>query len=207
MNNINNKFVSLLYSTKITREDRHRLNGHKSCVLWFTGLPGAGKSTLAAEVEKKIYQRQVRSYVLDGDNIRLGLNNDLGFSPRDRRENIRRVGEVSKMFMDAGLFVLVSFISPYEKNRALVRSLFRPGDYVEIHVKCLLEVCEQRDPKGLYRQARLGMIKNFTGLTAPYETPLNPELTIETDKQTPEACTKQIISYLEDNGYLISCST
>lgn len=185
-------------------EDRKQLNGHNSYVLWFTGLSGAGKSTLAVEIERELYKRQIRSYILDGDNIRHGLNNDLGFSPEDRRENIRRIGEVAKLFYNAGIVVLSAFISPYRRDRESVRRLFKPGEFVEIYVKCALEECERRDPKALYQKVHQGIIQNFTGVSAPYEAPVNPELIVETDKQTLEDSVQKIISYLENNGYFNS---
>ena len=189
------------HNCKITKEDRYLLNGHRGCVLWLTGLSGAGKSTLAAKLEAELYRRQVRAYVLDGDTIRSGLNNDLGFNPEDRRENIRRIGEVAKLFFDAGFFVLSALISPYRKDRRLARSLFQQGEFLEIYVKCAMAECERRDPKGLYKKARHGIIKNFTGISSPYEAPISPELIIETDQQPLQECVRQIISYLEDHGY------
>ena len=192
----------LWHNTKISKEDRQRLNKHKSCVLWFTGLSGAGKSTLAIEVESRLFNDGIRSYVLDGDNIRHGLNNNLGFSPEDRKENIRRIGEVSKLFVDSGMFALTAFISPYSEDRDLVRSLHGEGEYIEVYVKCSLEICEQRDPKGLYKKARTGLIKEFTGISAPYEEPVEPELIVETDQQDIEASVTQVITYLKDHGYL-----
>jgi len=188
--------------TKVSREDRYRLNKHKSCLLWFTGLSGAGKSTLAIALEKELYDFGIRSYVLDGDNIRHGLNKNLGFSPEDRKENIRRIGEVAKLFVDAGLFALSAFISPYREDRQMVRERFAPGEFIEVYVKCPLEVCERRDPKGLYKKARKGEIQNFTGISAPYEEPLNPEIIVETDKQTLEQSVQQIIGYLKERGLL-----
>lgn len=189
-----------LHNSKITKKERYLLNGHKGYVLWFTGLSGAGKSTLAVELETELYQRKIRSYMLDGDNIRSGLNNNLGFSPEDRRENIRRIGEVAKLLFDAGLFVLSAFISPYREDRELVRSLFKQGEFLEIYVKCAIEECERRDPKGLYKKARHGIIKDFTGISAPYEAPENPDLIVETDKQTLKESVEKIISYLKNNG-------
>ncbi|WP_092472247.1 adenylyl-sulfate kinase [Desulfotruncus arcticus] len=191
----------LSHNCKITKEDRYLLNGHRGCVLWLTGLSGAGKSTLAAELEAELYRRRVHAYVLDGDTIRSGLNNDLGFNPEDRRENIRRIGEVAKLFFDAGFFVLSALISPYRKDRRLARSLFQQGEFLEIYVKCAMAECERRDPKGLYKKARHGIIKNFTGISSPYEAPISPELIIETDQQPLQECVRQIISYLEDHGY------
>ncbi|MTI85702.1 MAG: adenylyl-sulfate kinase [Firmicutes bacterium] len=192
------------HNNKVTKEDRHLLNGHKSCVLWFTGLSGAGKSTLAVEVEKELYKRQIHSYVLDGDNVRHGLNKDLGFSDEDRQENIRRIGEVSKLFVDAGLFAISAFISPFIEDRQKVRDLFNEGDFIEVHVKCGLEECEKRDPKGLYEKARQGIIKDFTGISSPYEAPINPEVVVDTEKLTIEECVEQVVNYLGNNGYINS---
>jgi len=190
------------HPTLINKMDRQRLNQHKSCVLWFTGLSASGKSTIANEVEKRLHDMQVRSYLLDGDNIRKGLNKNLGFSPEDRKENIRRIGEVAALFVDAGLFVLTAFISPYREDRAMVRSLFPEGEFIEIHVHCPLEVCEQRDPKGLYQRARQQQIPEFTGITAPYEEPDQPELVLETDKQSVEDAAEQVIRYLTTHHLL-----
>ncbi|WAA11382.1 adenylyl-sulfate kinase [Fervidibacillus albus] len=186
----------------VTKEDRQALNGHKSAVLWFTGLSGAGKSTLSVEVEKELHQRGIRTYILDGDNIRHGLNKNLGFSAEDRKENIRRIGEVSKLMVDAGIVTLTAFISPYREDRNMVRQLHGEKEFVEIYVKCSLEECERRDPKGLYKKARAGEIKGFTGIDDPYEAPENPELIVETDKQTLKQSVQQVITYLEKNGYL-----
>lgn len=200
---LNKKATNVVWhKNKVAKEDRHRLYGHKSCVLWFTGLSGAGKSTTAVEVEKELYRLKIHSYVLDGDNIRHGLNNNLGFSAKDRQENIRRVGEVAKLFVDAGLFVVTAFISPFREDRLKVRELFEPGEFVEIYVQCSLEECENRDPKGLYEKARQGQIKDFTGISSPYEAPINPELVVDTENLSVEQCVQQVISYLEDNGYI-----
>ena len=186
------------YTGRIKRKDRERMKGHKSFILWFTGLPGSGKSTLAYRVEELLYEQGIHTYVLDGDNIRMGLNKDLGFSKEDRRENIRRIGEVAKLFIDAGIVVLTAFISPYRRDREFVRNLVNNGDFIEVYVKCPLEICEQRDPKGLYKKARAGIIKNFTGIDDPYEEPENPEIVVETDKMTIDECAQKIISYLKD---------
>ncbi|RMA93319.1 adenylyl-sulfate kinase [Hydrogenothermus marinus] len=182
----------------ITKEDRQRQKGHKSAILWFTGLSGSGKSTLAHAVEEKLFERGINTYVLDGDNIRTGLNKDLGFSAEDREENIRRIGEVAKLFVDAGIITLTAFISPYRKDRNFVRNLVEEDEFIEIYVKCPLEVCEQRDVKGLYKKARQGIIKNFTGIDDPYEEPENPEIVVETDKMSLEESVKKIIDYLEN---------
>lgn len=187
----------------ITKEDRERLNGHKGVCIWYTGLSGSGKSTIAIEVENLLFKKVIRSYVLDGDNIRHGLNNDLGFSPEDRTENIRRIGEVSKLFVDAGLIVMTAFISPYRSDRRQVRDLMFKGEFVEVYVKCDLEVCEQRDPKGLYKKARAGEIKEFTGIDAPYEEPENPELIINTSEITDvRTNANRVIDFLVEKKYL-----
>jgi adenylylsulfate kinase len=184
----------------VTRADREKINGHKGCIVWLTGLSGSGKSTIAVDLEKRLWERGIRSYILDGDNIRHGLNKNLGFSPADRTENIRRIGEVAKLFTDAGVVALTAFISPYRADRDQVRALMAAGDFVEVHVDCPVEVCEQRDVKGLYKKARAGEIKEFTGISAPYEAPTKAELTINTAGQSVEASANQILAYLEKQG-------
>lgn len=184
------------HSATVAKEDRQRLNGHQSCVLWFTGLSGAGKSTLANAVEKKLYELGKRTYILDGDNVRHGLNKDLGFSPADRTENIRRIAEVSKLFVDAGLIAVTAFISPFREDREIARNLLAPGEFIEVYVKCSLNECENRDPKGLYAKARKGEIPEFTGISSPYEEPVDPELVIETDQLSLQESVDQIIQYL-----------
>jgi adenylylsulfate kinase len=187
----------------ITRKDRERLGGHRGACLWFTGLSGSGKSSIAREVENLLYEQGVRTYVLDGDNIRHGLNNDLGFSPEDRNENIRRIGEVSKLFVDAGIIVMTAFISPYIKDRDRARNIMEEGTFIEIYVEADLETCEERDPKGLYKKARVGEIKEFTGISAPYESPPKPELIINTTLGTSVSNNaKKVIDYLKSNNYL-----
>jgi adenylylsulfate kinase len=188
----------------ITREDRQQLNGHRGCTVWLTGLSGSGKSTIAVELEKRLLERGVRTYILDGDNIRHGLNKNLGFSPGDRTENIRRIGEVAKLFSDAGLVALTAFISPYRADRDQVRAIMQPGDFIEVFVDCPVEVCEQRDVKGLYKKARAGEIKEFTGISAPYEAPSKPEMVIETSGQSVEKSALQILAYLERQGIVRS---
>ncbi len=197
------KFI-IPHRGNINKKDRQRLMGHKSAILWFTGLSGSGKSTLAHAVEEKLYTIGIHTYVLDGDNIRTGLNKDLGFSEKDRQENIRRIGEVAKLFVDAGLIVLTAFISPYRKDRNFVRNLVEDGEFIEIYVKCPLEVCEQRDVKGLYKKAREGIIKNFTGIDDPYEEPENPEITVETHIETVEESVSKIVNYLIKKGIIPS---
>lgn len=188
--------------SNVTREERYLLNKHGSCALWLTGLSGSGKSTIAFALEKELYRHHINSYVLDGDNIRHGLNRDLGFSEEDRAENIRRIGEVSKLFVDAGIFVIAAFISPSKYDRATVRELFHPDDFIEIYIKCSLEECERRDPKGLYRRARDGSIPNFTGISAPYDVPVNPSLTIDTEQLTVEQSVQAVLHYLKLGNHI-----
>jgi adenylylsulfate kinase len=188
--------------TKVKKEDRQLMNKHKSCVLWLTGLSGSGKSTIAMELEKKLFELGIHTFILDGDNLRYGLNKNLGFSPEDRKENVIRIGEVSKLFVDAGIIVLTACISPYREDREMVRNMFGKNEFLEVYVKCSLEECERRDPKGLYQKAREGKINCFTGISAPYEEPLDPELLIESDRQLPIDAVNEIISYLNSNGYL-----
>ncbi len=188
--------------TIIRKEDRFRLNEHSSCVLWFTGLSGSGKSTLAHRVEEALYKEKVHTYVLDGDNIRLGLNSNLSFSAEDRSENIRRIGEVAKLFTDAGILVLTAFISPFREDRDRVRNLLQKDEFIEVFVDCSLEVCEARDVKGLYQKARSGKIKQFTGIDSPYEPPINPEIIVQTDKQSLDESVAVIMSYLKEYHYI-----
>ncbi|WP_096201141.1 adenylyl-sulfate kinase [Bacillus sp. FJAT-45350] len=190
------------HNTTISKDERQERNKHKSTILWFTGLSGSGKSTLANAVEKKLYDSGVNSYVLDGDNVRHGLNKGLGFSDEDRKENIRRIGEVAKLFVDAGLITCTAFISPFKEDRNQVREIVEDGEFIEIFVKCSLEECENRDPKGLYKKARAGEIPEFTGISSPYEEPENPELVIETDKHTIEESVDLIIQYLKNKEVL-----
>ena len=184
------------HDLEITRELRENLNGYKSKLLWFTGISGSGKSTIANKLEKELFSKGLRTYILDGDNIRHGLNNDLGFSDPDRVENIRRVAEVSKLMLDAGIFVISSFISPFSSDRAMVRELISDEDYVEIFVDISLEVAESRDPKGLYKKARSGQIPNFTGISSPYEKPTSPDIKINSEKHSVEECIKIILDKL-----------
>lgn len=186
----------------ITGEDRERLLGQKGYTLWFTGLSRSGKSTLATEVEKRLYERGYATFILDGDNIRHGLNRDLGFSPEDREENIRRIGEVARLLSRAGIINMTAFISPYRADRRRARELVNEGEFIEIFCKCPVEACEKRDQKGLYKKARAGEIGEFTGISAPYEEPENPEITIDTEKDTIEEAVSRIISYLERNGLI-----
>ncbi len=186
----------------VTKERRYEVTGHKACILWFTGLSGSGKSTLANAVEESLHREGRLTYLLDGDNIRHGLNRDLGFSTEDRMENIRRIGEVARLFCDAGLIVLTSFISPFQKDRDQVRSLVGRGEFVEIFVTCSLDTCEKRDPKGMYKKARAGEIREFTGIDSPYEEPENPEIVINTEEQTVEDSLDKIITYLKERGII-----
>jgi adenylylsulfate kinase len=190
------------HHSSITKKDRHLLSGHKSCVLWFTGLSGSGKSTLANAVDYALFQDGLRSYVLDGDNIRHGLNRDLSFGAEGRKENIRRIGEVAKLFVDSGQIVLSAFISPFKEDREIVRTMFEAEEFIEIFVKCPIQVCENRDPKGLYKKARKGEIPEFTGISSPYEIPSHPEVVIETDKMTIEKSVEKIKAYLKDKKIL-----
>ena len=184
----------------VNHEDREKLNGHKGATVWLTGLSGSGKSTIAVDLEKRLAERGVRTYILDGDNVRHGLNKNLGFSPEDRTENIRRIGEVAKLFTDGGLVAITAFISPYRADRDQVRALMKPGDFIEIHVDCPVEVCEQRDVKGLYKKARAGEIKEFTGISAPYEAPEKAELTIKSHELSVDAAVAKIVDYLTSKG-------
>ncbi len=186
----------------ITKSDRERLIQQKGVVIWFTGLSSSGKSTIARAVEERLFERGHLSYVLDGDNIRHGLNKNLGFSPEDREENIRRIGEVAKLFADAGFVTMTAFISPYRKDRNRNRELLQKGEFSEVFVKVSLDVAEERDPKGLYKKARAGEIKEFTGISAPYEEPLNPELILDTDKLGLTQCQDAVIRYLVENGII-----
>jgi adenylylsulfate kinase len=186
----------------VSRADREKLLGQKGVTVWLTGLSGAGKSTIAVLLEQLLIERGRLVYRLDGDNLRHGLNKNLGFSAEDRAENIRRVGEVAKLFTDAGVVVVASFISPYRRDRDAVRSLMEVGDFVEVYVKVSVETAERRDPKGLYRKARAGEIKGFTGIDDPYEEPEHPELVLPTEQFSPEQCARMIAEYLDANGYL-----
>ncbi|MEK4273018.1 adenylyl-sulfate kinase [Paenibacillus sp. FSL R7-0026] len=189
-------------SSSINRQDREKHNGHRSRAIWFTGLSGAGKSTLAFALEQYLYDQGVRCYVLDGDNVRHGLNRDLGFTAGDRQENLRRIGEVSKLMVDAGLFVLSAFISPHEQDREMVRQLFEPDDFIEIYVRCSIQECERRDPKGLYKKARNGDIPHFTGISAPYDVPKSPSFIIDTEQWSIEEAVQEIVQHLEQIGAL-----
>ena len=184
----------------VTRARRQEQNKHKSVVLWFTGLSGSGKSTLAHALEEELHQRGSRTYVLDGDNVRHGLCGDLGFSLEDRVENIRRVGELSKLFLESGIITLTAFISPFKSDRDLVRNLMPHGDFLEIYCRCPLEICEERDVKGLYKKARAGEIKDFTGISSPYEAPDKPELIVDTGERELGICVGEVIGLLKSRG-------
>lgn len=188
--------------TTVSRAHRELQNGHKAIVLWFTGLSGAGKSTLAQAVEEYLHTHSCHTIVLDGDNVRHGLCSDLGFSDEDREENIRRIGEVAKLFLEGGVITLTAFISPFIKDRNKVRALMLEGDFVEIYCKADIKVCEDRDVKGLYKKAREGKIPNFTGISSPYEEPVNPELTIDTGSLPVGECVSQVVQYLRERAVL-----
>jgi adenylylsulfate kinase len=187
------------HEQSLTKDDRRKQNRHNSFVIWFTGLSGSGKSTLANALASRLFHDDVRNYVLDGDNVRHGLNKDLGFSEEDRTENIRRIGEVAKLFVDSGQVVLTAFISPFQADRKLVRDLLDEKEFIEVYVKCSIDTCEERDPKGLYVKARQGLIKDFTGINSPYEEPGNPEIVVESDRTTVEESVEQVIQYLKQN--------
>lgn len=209
------------HAHSVTREERWKLMGHKGCILWFTGLSACGKSTIANAVDRKLHDAGVHTYVLDGDNIRFGLNKDakqlkekqgfeegaakrfgLGFSAEDRAENIRRIGEVAKLFAESGILTATAFISPYRADRDKVRAIMEPGGFVEIHVDATVETCEARDPKGLYKKARAGEIKGFTGIDDPYEAPEKPELVLDSNNKGIDELSNEVIAYLKANGYI-----
>ncbi len=193
---------TIWHHATVTRARREQLHGHRGAVLWFTGLSGAGKSTLAHAVEENLFQRGCRTFVFDGDNVRHGLCADLGFSAKDRAENIRRIGEMAKLFLEAGGIALTAFISPFHSDRNRVRTLVPHGDFFEIYCRASIEVCEQRDVKGLYQRARAGQISDFTGISSPYEEPDAPELAVDTGIQTLETCVDRVIDMLETRGVL-----
>ncbi len=195
------KSTNVVYhQSTVSREKRNQLNGHKSVVIWFTGLSGSGKSTLAHAVEEKLFNKDCRTFVLDGDNVRHGLSFNLGFSDDDRKENIRRIGEVAKLMTEAGVIIIAAFISPFKKDRNMVRNLMPHGDFIEIYCKASLKLCESRDVKGLYKKARAGEIKNYTGIDSPYEQPGSPELVINTEKESLEESTKRVVEFLKARG-------
>ncbi len=190
------------HNVQIDRSDRNRLNAHRSGLIWLTGLSASGKSTIAHEVEKRLFDRGIRTYVLDGDNVRHGINSNLTFSREDRKENLRRIVEVSKLFVDAGILVLAAFISPYKEDRAYIRSRFADDNFLEIYVKCAVEECEQRDPKGQYKKARAGIIKNYTGISSPYEEPENPHLLLDTENLDLDSSVANILDLLERHEFI-----
>ena len=192
----------IYHQASVTRQRRNKLNNHRSVVLWFTGLSGSGKSTLAHSLEEKLFQKGCRTFVLDGDNVRHGLNSNLDFSEAGRTENIRRISEVSKLMLESGLIVMTAFISPINKDRGEARQLISNEDFIEIYCKASIETCETRDVKGLYKRARAGEITNYTGIDSPYEVPENPELTIDTDNQSLEESVSTILSFLKSNGII-----
>jgi adenylylsulfate kinase len=210
MNKTNNNIITdgentffYPFQSSILCSDRHLLNGHRSALLWFSGLSGSGKSTLAHALEEQLYQMGVRSYVLDGDNIRTGLNKDLGLSPEDRKENIRRIAEVAKLMVDAGILVFAAFITPYRESRQFIRELMAEVPYYECYIKCNIETCESRDPKGLYKKAREGKIRNMTGVSAPFEEPESPDLVIRTDHYELQDCVNYLIQFLMDKKIIV----
>jgi len=190
------------HSATVTRERRQKLNGHRSFVLWFTGLSGSGKSTLAHAVEEGLHQKGCLTFVFDGDNVRHGLCSDLGFGDEDRKENIRRIGEMTKLFVEAGVIAMTAFISPFRAERQRVRDLFGEGDFIEVYCDCSLETCEERDVKGLYAKARAGLIPNYTGISSPYEAPEDPEIRVHTDTETLEESVKKVMDYLQEKRLL-----
>ncbi len=187
---------------KVSKEEKIDLKGHRPFIVWFTGLSGSGKSTLANAVEDLLYEKKLHTFILDGDNIRHGLNKDLGFSDGDRIENIRRIGEVAKLFVDSGTIVLTAFISPFVKERDMVRHMVSENEFIEVFVDTPIEVCEQRDPKGLYKKARQGEIKDFTGINSPYEAPKNPEIHLKADKKTIPELAYEVVDYFEKRGLI-----
>lgn len=192
--------LTVWHHATVTRHRREQRNGHRGMVLWFTGLPGAGKSTLAHAVEERLFLQGCHTFVFDGDNVRHGLCSDLGFAPAQRAENLRRIGEMARLFVEAGIISLAAFVSPSNADRERLRSLFAPGDFAEIYCNCSLAVCEQRDIKGMYRRARAGEIAEFTGVSAPYEAPLHPELLLDTANRKLNECVEQVLEYVQRTG-------
>jgi len=190
------------HEASIKKEERRTQNKHESFILWFTGLSASGKSSVANALARKLFERGNQAFVLDGDNVRHGLNNDLGFDETSRKENIRRIGEVAKLFVESGQIVLTAFISPYRQDRQVVRQLVEDGEFLEIYVRCSVDTCEQRDPKGLYKKARNAEIANFTGISAPYEEPEHPEFILDTERYSIEECVEQLTTFLTDKGYI-----
>jgi adenylylsulfate kinase len=197
---MNSSTNTVWHNATVTRARREKLKNHKSVVIWFTGLSGSGKSTLAHTVEEKLHQKNCSTFVFDGDNVRHGLCSDLGFSDNDRTENIRRIAEMCNLFIDAGVISLTAFISPFKKDRESVKKLLKENDYIEVYCKCTIEKCEKRDVKGLYKKARQGLVKKFTGISSPYEEPENPDLVLDTDKRSLDECVEDVIKFLEDRS-------
>ena len=190
------------HTQQVSKTQRAELKQQKSCLLWYTGLSGSGKSTIANAVDALLFQRQCHSYLLDGDNVRHGLNGDLGFSDEDRVENIRRISEVAQLFVDAGLIVSTAFISPFAADRAMAAAKLSAGEFIEVFIDTPIAICEQRDPKGLYKKARAGEIKDFTGIDSPYEAPENPTIHIDTSDKSIEQCAQQVVDYLVEHGFI-----
>ncbi|MGE7696359.1 adenylyl-sulfate kinase [Lysinibacillus sp. NPDC094177] len=190
------------HEASITKRERRTQNKHQSFILWFTGLSASGKSSVANAFARRLFERGNQAFVLDGDNVRHGLNKDLGFDEASRKENIRRIGEVSKLFVESGQIVLTAFISPYREDRQVVRELVEAGEFLEVYVKCSVETCEKRDPKGLYKKARTAEIPNFTGISAPYEEPENPEIILDTESYSIDECVEQLTSILSSKRYI-----
>ena len=190
------------HDSEVTKEERQKRNGHKSAVIWFTGLSGSGKSTVSVALEKALFNEGKQTYRLDGDNVRHGLNKNLGFSPEDRTENIRRIGEVAKLMVDAGSITVTAFISPYKQDRDNVRAILEDDEFIEVYTKCSVEECENRDPKGLYKKARSGEIPEFTGISAPYEAPDHPEIILDTEHESINQSVDRVIQYLKQHQYI-----
>ena len=186
----------------VTKSERAKLKKQKPCVLWYTGLSGSGKSTVANAVDDLLFQRNCHTYLLDGDNVRHGLNGDLGFSDQDRIENIRRISQVAKLFIDSGLITSTAFISPFKSDRQLARDMVEEGEFIEVFIDTPIEICEQRDPKGLYKKARAGEIRDFTGIDSVYDIPLQPEVHVLSEHKSIKECAEQVVSYLAENGYI-----
>ena len=199
---MNLKNEIFIHSMIVKKRDRSLIKKHRSCIIWLTGLSGAGKSTIADLLEEKLNKQGKHTFLLDGDNLRHTLNQDLGFSDYDRNENIRRIGHVGKLMVDAGLIVIASFISPFKKQRKLTRELFEKDEYIEVFLNTPLEVCEQRDPKGLYKKARSGLLKDFTGIDSAYEKPENPEIILDGEQYSVDVLSDKIINYLSENNFL-----
>lgn len=200
---VENNNHTIWHDGYVKREERNQLNNHKSGLVWFTGLSASGKSTIAHYVERQLFQKGIRTYVLDGDNVRHGINSNLGFSREDRRENLRRVAELSKLLIDAGMIVLAAFISPYHEDRAYIRKHFKDDNFLEIYVKCSIKECERRDPKGQYKKARAGIIKEYTGISSPYEEPENPDLILDTESIDIKTAVKKVIDLFERKKFIL----